>query len=416
MKIIKVNTKDINPAPYNPRVDLKSGDPDYEKLQRSIKEFGFVEPLVWNEQTGNLVGGHQRFKILQASEMRDPTIKGHSERVAAYSTGIALQMKMPEKDINDIQLAALLDELGKVPEFDVSLTGFAQSEINGLFDRYLTPNLDAIEDVPESEEPPVTKRGDLIHLGPHRLMCGDSTSPEDLKTLLQGQKINLWFTDFPYGVSYSSKQRPTNKRSKDKWLPIKNDDLKPEEYENFLRKSIQSLCPFLTNGAVGYFWNGFAKMGCLQNCLEAEGFHISSLLVWDKKIFSPSFGDFNWQSEFALYGFRKSTGRHFWYGGNSESNIWECSRDAANTLIHPTTKPTALAQRAMRNSSQRGNIVFDGFAGSGSTIVAAQSMERVCYAIEIELQYCDAIVRRYIKTFGRESVSPEVYQRYWKEV
>lgn len=415
MEIRKVSINSIAPAGYNPRADLKPGDPEYEKLLRSMTEFGFVEPLVWNERTGNLVGGHQRFKILQAqgvTEVEVSVVDLPLEKEKALN--IALNKVQGAWD--EEKLAALLQELSSAPDFDVLITGFDQAEISGLFDECSVPDFDDEGENQEPDGPVITKRGDLIQLGDHRLLCGDCTSSSDLKTLLGDQMIDLWYSDFPYGVSYSAGQRPTKKRGKSKWKKIANDDLNGEKYDTFLESAVRSLCPFLTSGAPVYLWNGFAKMGFLNDCLEKEGFHVSSLITWVKPTPSPSFGDYNWQSEYCSYGWKEGDGAHKWYGASNESNVWEVSRDSAASLIHPTQKPLELAQRAMKNSSKRGDRVFDGFAGSGSAVIAAQVMERVCFAMELEPRYCDAIVRRYIKTFGHESVSPELYQRYCREV
>lgn len=414
MIIRKVSIHQLNPSPYNPRINLQKQDPEYQKLKKSIETFGYVDPLIWNSRTGNLVGGHQRLKILIESGLEEVEVSVVDLRAEEEkSLNIALNKIAGQWD--EEKLATLLQELNQIPNFDVKLTGFETPEINRLFDEYLSPDpSQGSESDLNQQGPTVTKRGDRIVLGPHRLLCGDSTSPEDLKNLLGDQKIDLWYSDYPYGISYDSENRPREKKGK-KWLPIQNDNLNSEDHRMFLRKSIESVMPFLKKGAPVYLWNGFLKMGCMDSLLDEAGIHIGSMLVWVKPNPSISFADYNWQTEFCAYGFVKGAS-HKWFGSLTETNLWECPRDAAQTLIHPTSKPVSLAQRAMKNSSQRGDIVFDGFAGSGSAIIAAQSMERICYAVELEPCYCDAIVRRYIKTFGRDSVSPEVFERYRKEV
>jgi DNA modification methylase len=415
MKIIKVSTKDINPAPYNPRVDLKPGDPDYEKLLRSIKEFGFVEPLVWNERTGNLVGGHQRFKILQAQGLTEVDVSVVNlpfEREKALN--IALNKVQGAWD--EEKLAALLQELSQVPDFNVTMTGFDHAEINCLFDEFLTPDMDATgEAPPELGTVTVTQRGDLIQLGAHRLLCGDSGSPDDLKLLIGRQEVQMVFTDPPYGCSYDPSNRPVDGGSSE-WIPIANDGLSQDEYEPWLRGILECVKPLLGAGAPMYLWNGHRQFGLMHSILTELGFHVSNVITWVKPFPTPGYGDYQMASEFCLYSWLKDGGPHRWYGPATESNVWESPRDGVSGLIHPSQKPVSLAQRALKNSSQKGDLVLDCFAGSGSTIVAAQSMERVCCAMELEPSYCDAIVRRYIKTFGRESISREVFQRYWKEV
>jgi DNA modification methylase len=415
MKIIKVNVKDINPAPYNPRVDLKPGDPDYEKLDGSIKEFGCVEPLVWNERTGNLVGGHQRFKILQAqgvTEVDVSIVDLSLEREKALN--IALNKIQGAWD--EEKLAELLQELSQVPDFNVTVTGFDHAEINCLFDEFLTPNLDATgETPPESGTVSITQRGDLIQLGGHRLLCGDSGSTDYLKSLIGDQRVQMVFTDPPYGCSYDPSNRPVDGGSSE-WIPIANDGLPQDEYEPWLRGILECAKPFLGAGAPMYLWNGHRQFGPMHSILTELGFHVSNVITWVKPFPNPGYGDYQMASEFCLYSWLKDGGAHRWYGPATESNVWESPRDGVSSLIHPSQKPASLAQRAIKNSSRKGDLVLDLFAGSGSLLVAAQSMERICCAMELEPSYCDAIVRRYIKTFGRESVSTDVFQRYWKEV
>jgi len=413
MKIQTIPISQIVPAAYNPRVELKPGDPEYEKLKRSLEEFGLVEPVIWNQRTGNLVGGHQRYRIIKESgvmEIEVSVVDLSLEKEKALN----LALNKIQGSWDEEKLIALLSELGNIPDFEMELTGFEVPEINQLFDKHqmFDESLESDdEDDPGDQGSAITKRGDLILLGSHRLLCGDSTSEADMKTLFGERPIDLLYTDLPYAVSYCAEQRPTNKRSVSKWLPIANDNLDPKEYDQFLVKFIRNLCPFLTPGAPVYLWSGFAKMGRLNDFLEDAGIHVSSTLVWIKPTPSPSFADYAWQSEYCAYGWKEGAG-HRWFGPLGETNVWESPRDAVANLIHPTQKPVSLAQRALKNSSERGNIVFDAFAGSGSTIMAAQSLERVCYAMELEPRYCDAIVRRYIRTFGADSVLADVLQKY----
>ncbi|HOG24448.1 MAG TPA: site-specific DNA-methyltransferase, partial [Candidatus Omnitrophota bacterium] len=411
MEIIKIETSKIRMAEYNPRVALKPGDSEFEKLDRSIKEFGFVEPAVWNKRTGNLVGGHQRLAVLKAqgvTEVEVSVVDLPLEKEKALN--IALNKIKGGWD--EEKLAGILQELSQVPDFDVSLTGFESVEISQLFDEYLTPDpeddFDLKKEAAEGIITPITQKGDLIELGRHRLLCGDSSSPEDLKRLLGDQKVRLLHTDPPYNCRYDSTCRPGQDKSDSKWKPIANDWAEQTDYEAWLAKFFETVKPHLAEGAPLYVWNGHRQFGPMHAILTNLGFHVSNVITWVKPSASPGYADYKMQSEFCLYAWLEGNGSHHWFGGNSESNVWECPRDAAHTLIHPTTKPVALAQRAIKNSSQRGDLILDCFAGSGSTIMAAQSMERVCCAMELEPAYCDAIVRRFIKKYGHESISAEI--------
>lgn len=413
MEIRKVSVSEINPAPYNPRVDLQPGDPDYEQLKSSIATFGFIEPLVWNQRTKTLVSGHQRFKVLLAQGVVEVDVSVVDLPIEKEKQ-LNLILNRVRGDWDENKLALLLQDLSTVPKFDLTSTGFELPEISHLFDKYLTPDLDASDPAVE-DGPPITKRGDLIHLGSNVLSCGDATSSEDLKHLLGDQKVQLLYTDPPYNCRYDPTSRPGQGEAESKWRPIANDWAEQEDYEAWLENFFQAVKPHLAAGAPLYIWNGHRQFGPMHSILTGLGFHVSNVITWVKPSAAPSYGDYWMASEFCLYGWGAGNGAHRWFGPKSENNVWEVSRDAVGDLIHLTQKPVALAQRAIKNSSQRGDLVFDGFAGSGSTIIAAHSMERICYAVELEPRYCDSIVRRYIKTFGPDSVNPEVFTLYQKE-
>jgi ParB-like chromosome segregation protein Spo0J len=220
MRIESIPIERINPAAYNPRIDLQPGDPDYDRLQRSMDEFGFVEPLVWNRRTGNLVGGHQRLKILAAqgvhcidvSVVDLPPERERALNVALNKIG---------GDWDERKLADLLTGLAEIPDFDVSLTGFDSTEITHLLDR-----LEALGDEDDFDlgdaldaaggRPLVTAPGELIELGRHRLLCGDAARPEDVERLLEGAKADLVFTDPPYNVNYYGRNRPMPRTARPK--------------------------------------------------------------------------------------------------------------------------------------------------------------------------------------------------------
>jgi len=149
--------------------------------------------------------------------------------------------------------------------------------------------------------------------------------------------------------------------------------------------------------------------------LTGLGFHVSCVITWAKERFAIGFGDYNQQTEFCLYGWKEDNGSHAWFGPNNESTLWEVHRDLTRDYIHPTQKPIALAQRAMKNSSKRGDLVVDTFLGSGSTLIAAESLERRCFGMEIDPRYCDAIIRRYVSFVGKDKVPKELVEKYIKE-
>lgn len=419
MKIQKIPVRQINPAPYNPRVDLKPGDNEYEKLKASIETYGYIEPLVWNKRTGTLVSGHQRFKVLLA--------KG----VSAVDVSVVDLPVPKEKALNlalnkiagrwdEEKLANLLEELTNIPDFNIELTGFDLPEISSLFDSQNEAEEDNFntDEVAQSIEKPITQKGDLIELGKHRIFCGDSSNSSDLKKLIGKDKVNLVHTDPPYNVNYYGGNRPnasSRPKNSKQWARIYSDNMDQAGYEKWLKKVFQNITPCLQKGTPLYIWNGHKQFGPMHTILGDLGFHIACVITWAKESFAISYADYNQQTEFCLYAWKKDNGPHIWHGPTNESTLWQINRDRTNSYIHPTQKPIALASRAIRNSSKRGDIVLDVFLGSGSTLIASESLNRRCFGVEIDSRYCDAIVNRFIAYKGKDSVSPEIQKRYLKE-
>ncbi|MBF0523274.1 MAG: DNA modification methylase [Candidatus Omnitrophica bacterium] len=413
MEVLKVKVSQLRPAEYNPRVDLKPGDSEYEKLKACMTEFGCVETPVWNRRTGNLVSGHQRLKIL---------IEQGAEEVEVSIVDLPLEKeKLLNVALNkisgswdDSKLAILIDEISHLPDCNLGLTGFEPEEISTILDEHFQPKEESFDfdGAVESIDEPVTKPGDILTLGPHRIFCGDATVFENVKRLFEDLKASLYLSDWPYNTEYDASNRPGAKKTK--WDPIKNDNLPDEQYAEWMRKVLMVTEKFLIDGCPAYIWNGHRQFWTMQQVLKEVGFHPASVLTWAKPSFSPSFCDYQFQTEFLIYGWKQGAA-HPWYG-SAESSLWEVKRDSPNSLIHPTQKPTELSQRAIRNSSQRGEIIFDSCLGSGSALIAAESLGRRCFGFEIEPKYCDAIVRRYIAYVGKDKVSNEIINRYSKEV
>lgn len=416
MDIRKVPIEQIKFAPYNPRV---MDDAEFEKLKHSITVFGYVDLLVWNQKTGNVVGGNQRLKAALALGFKEIEVVVVDLPIAKEKAlNIALNKISGKFDLE--KLAPILTELQELPDFDVGLTGFDLPEIRNI--------LDSVEDAKEDDfdlekdlankGEAITQKGDLIKLGCHCLYCGDSSDSEDVKRLIGDAKVNLIFSDPPYNVNYYGGNRPINnvrpKKSRD-WARIYNDNLSQEEYEVWLQTILKNVSGYLAPGAPCYLWNGHAQFGPMHSMLTELGFHVSSVITWAKESFAIGYGDYNNQTEFCLYSWKEDNGAHNWYGPTNESTLWQIKRDPTKSYNHPTTKPLALAHRAIKNSSKRGDIVLDMFLGSGTTLIAAEGLERTCIGLEIDPYYCDAIVKRYIAYVGRENVSEELVNKYLKE-
>lgn len=418
MKIEKILVSEINPAEYNPRVNLTPEDPEYQKLEQSMTSFGYVDPIIWNSRTGNLVGGHQRFKILLAQGLTEIDVSVVDLPLAKEKLlNVALNKVQGRWD--EDKLSSLLEELCNLPDVDISLTGFELPEISKILDQKDEDDGFNFDEAIKDIEEPVTQKGDLVELGCHRILCGDSSLPDDIKLLLGEEKVNLVHTDPPYNVDYYGGNRLNNesRTSNHKlWERIHSDNMTQEKYEVWLKAILSNIKPYFIEGAPIYIWNGHRQFGPMHQMLTELDFHISCVITWAKEQFAFGRGNYHQKTEFCLYGWKKDNGAHIWYGPNNESTLWEIHRDPTKNYIHPTQKPITIAQRAIRNSSKRGDAVLDAFLGSGSTLIAAESLGRRCFGLEIDPKYVDGIVKRYIAFVGIDNISKETKEKYAEAV
>ena len=387
MNIEKKNVKDLLPADYNPRKDLKPGDPEYEKLKRSIEQFGYVEPIIWNEKTGRVVGGHQRLKVLTdmgITEVDVVVVDMDTEKEKALN--IALNKISGEWDTE--KLALVIADL-QGTDFDVSLTGFDPEELEDLFRDDVEGGVkeDDFDVEEELKKPTFSKAGDLWMLGEHRLFCGDSTKPETFDLLMNGKKANLVVTDPPYNVDY--------KGSAGK---IKNDSMAEDQFEQFLLAAYQQMEAAMADDASIYVFHSDSHGLAFRKAFEEAGFYLSGCCIWKKQSLVLGRSPYQWQHEPVLFGWKKK-GKHQWYTGRKESTIWEFDKPKKNK-DHPTMKPIALVSYPIMNSTMTGCLVLDPFGGSGSTLIACEQTGRVCYTVELDEKFCDVIVRRYIEQVG----------------
>jgi DNA modification methylase len=367
------------------------------------------------------VGGHQRFTVLLAqglAEVEASVVDLPLDQEKALN----LALNRVQGDWDEDKLAILLADLQELPDFDLGLTGFDLPEISEILDRAEEGEEDNFDPEKELEgiKDPVTKPGDLIQLGHHRLLCGDSSKPEDVAKLLGDKKVNLIFTDPPYNVDYYGGNRPLPEKSHSKpssnWQKIYNDNLTQGDYEVWLKQIFKNTVSYLAPGAPVYIWNGHRQFGPMYLMLTELGFHVSCVITWAKERFALGFGDYNQQTEFCLYGWKEDNGAHCWHGPTNESTLWSIRRESIDKYEHPTMKPVALAHRAIKNSSQRGDIVLDMFLGSGTTLIAAEGLERICCGVELSPAYCDVIVRRYLTLVGEDKANKELWNHYIMEV
>lgn len=390
MVIEKKNTKDLLPAEYNPRKDLKPGDAEYEKLKRSITEFGYVEPVIWNKTTGRVVGGHQRLKVLMdmgITEVECVVVEFSEEKEKALN--IALNKISGEWDKD--KLALLITDL-QGTDFDVSLTGFEPAEIDDLFKDSVKDGLkdDDFDVEAELKKPTITKSGDVWTLGRHRLVCGDSTKAETFDLLMCGKKANLVVTDPPYNVNYEGSAGK-----------IKNDNMANDAFYEFLLAAFTNMESAMADDASIYVFHADTEGLNFRRAFADAGFYLSGTCIWKKQSLVLGRSPYQWQHEPILFGWKKK-GKHLWYTGRKESTIWEFDKPKKNA-DHPTMKPIALIAYPILNSSMSNTLVLDAFGGSGSTLIACEQTDRTCYTIELDEKFCDVIVKRYIEQVGTDA-------------
>ncbi len=389
MNLQRIAIEKLKPAKYNPRKDLKPGDPAYEKIKRSLHTFGYVDPVIWNEVTGNIVGGHQRHKVLVAEGATEiDCVVVHIENPQdEKAMNIALNKAVGEWE--PVALADLLSEL-QTSGYDLGATGFDAAEVNDLFSQVHDKDVadDDFDEDKAVEAPAFVEVGDIWLLGRHRLMCGDSTRAADVSLLMDGKKANLCITDPPYGCNYSGGTG----------MKIMNDTLKGKEFYEFLLSAMKNIYEHLADGGALYVFHSDAEKVNFYNAVVDAGFHYSTTCIWVKNSLVIGRMDYQMRHEPIIYAF-KDTARHKFYGDRKQTTIWEFDRPTKSKL-HPTTKSLPLIAYPMRNSSQENGIVVDLFGGSGSTLMAAEQLNRTACLMEIDPIYASVIVRRYVSNAG----------------
>lgn len=421
MEIRKIPISMINPAPYNPRIDLQPGDPEYEKLKRSIQEFGCVEPIVWNQRTGNLVGGHQRYKILVNEQGKTEVDASVVDLDIVQEKALNIALNKISGRWDDEKLAQVLAELQD--ELDITLTGFDDGEVAELISEYMDfqvdePVVDDAFDVQKALDEihePKTKPGDTWRLGRHLLMCGDSTSQYDVKTLMGGDKAALVVTDPPYNVAFKS---DSAELAADGRESIMNDDMPMEQFEAFLGHVFRNYSSLMDEKAAIYVFHPSSYQREFENKMNEAGIVVRTQCIWVKNAATFGFAQYKFKHEPvfyahlkgkapAWYGDRKQT--TVWRAGlpeeeNEPDTVWEVSRGDVSKYVHPTQKPLELLAIPIANSSQKGDIVVDLFGGSGSTLMTCELMGRICRLMELDPKFCDVIMRRFKEATGIEPV------------
>lgn len=387
---------DLHPAEYNPRVALAPEDEEYKRIKRSIETYGYVDPIIINSD-GTIIGGHQRYNVLlDLGYDTAHVVIVDLDKNAEKALNVALNKISGEWD--DEKLCDLLQDLD-LSGYDFSLTGFTRSELDGL--QLKLGVGEAVEDedfdvdkAVEKCEKPVTKRGDLWIMGGHRLLCGDARNVDDMARLMGGAKADLLLTDPPYNVDYVGKTKDA--------LKIDNDRMSNADFRAFLLEAFTAARQSMKAGAAFYIWhadsNGYDFRGA---CMDA-GWKVRQCLIWEKDILVLGRQDYQWQHEPCLYGWNEGAG-HAWYSDRKQTTILRFDKPT-RSKEHPTMKPVPLFGYLVQNSSKPGDIVLDPFSGSGTTVIAAEQLDRTAYVMELNERYCDVIVKRWEEQTGEKAV------------
>jgi DNA modification methylase len=391
---ISIDLKILTPHPKNPK------DHDIEAIKDSIKHNGNLDPIEIDEKNV-ILSGHGRWQaMIELGIFEDKVIR--------YS-GLTEEQKEDYilRSNTTTMSRGFFDEKLKLFDSDVlSNAGFKSSDIDRIFKNEQDYEDDFNgEDEYDKIKETKTKEKQIFQLGKHRLMCGDSTNEEDVKLLMDNQKADMIFSDPPYNVNYHGRKHGG----------IKNDNMSDEDFIDFTIKFIKQMSLAVKKGGVFYICSGFSSYPIFRYAIESTNLFFSGLIIWVKNNASLGWNDYRHKHELILkvknnirkkaecilYGW--NGGKHFFSGDKFESDVWEINRRAGNTMVHPTQKPLAMVNKAIKNSSLRGGAVLDLFGGSGSTLISCEKLDRQAYIMELDPIYCDVIISRWEKMTNQKA-------------
>lgn len=361
------------------------------QIAASIKEFGFLAPIVIAEDN-TILCGHGRFYAAQKLGLKKiPCVKESHLTDAQKRAYIIADNKLSiNAGWDDELLAVELSDL-QGEGIDLSITGFDEKELADLFEDKSKSDVedDGYDLSAALEKAAFVQRGDFWTVGRHRLMCGDATNADDVVALMNGKRANLFLTDPPYGVSFKSSSG----------LTIQNDSIKDEDFYNFLKSAFSAAVACLEKGAAAYIFHADTEGLNFRRAFVDTGFHLAGCCIWVKDSLVLGRSDYQWQHEPVLYGFLQN-GKHSWYSDRKQTTIWNFAKPKKNAN-HPTSKPLDLLSYPIQNSTQENAVVLDTFGGSGSTLMACELTNRICYTMELDEKYASVILRRYVDDTGR---------------
>lgn len=438
MEVKLVSIENIKPYDKNPR----NNDDAVGAVAASLREFGFRQPIVVDERLV-IICGHTRYKaalklglakvpVHIAKDLSPEQVKAY--RIADNKTAELAEWNM---DLLPIEIADL-----QAADFDLSLLGFDQEELAKLLDGDAADGLTDPDSVPAMPDEAVTRPGDLIILGSHRLLCGDSGSPQDLDRLLGGARIHMVNTDPPYNVKVeprsnnaiaaglssdargddnhhvgrrkglthhqqsdvarNGKPQATHDKLRAKDRPLMNDFVTDDAFAGMLQAWFGNITRVMEPGRCFYIWGGYSNISNYPPALVQAGLYFSQMIIWDKQHPVMTRKDYMGAHEWCFYGWKEGAGHKF-FGPANEQDLWHVKKVSPQKMIHLTEKPVELAVRAIQNSSLPGENVLDLFGGSGSTLIACEQTGRKSFLIELDPLYCDVIVERYEQFTGKKA-------------
>ena len=434
MEIIYKKVQDLIPQINNSRTHSEE---QVNQIVASINEFGFTNPLLIDEKD-NIIAGHGRLlasKKLKMEEVPCIVLSGLTE--AQKKAYIIADNKMALNAGWDEELLKIELENLKELDFDLELTGFNIDELDDILGKNEEETEIVEDEVPEVPEEPKAKLGDIYQLGNHRLMCGDSTSEEDVIKLMNGEIADLVVTDPPYNVNIGQgggsicSMRIQNHRTDG--ATIKNDNMDDSEFNVFLIKAFKNIYENLKNGGVFYVWHGQTKSDIFIQTLRKNQLEIREMLIWNKDRLVMGRQDYQWKHEGCVYGW-KDGASHYFIDDRKQTTVFEDKKpdikkmkkeeliklleeiysDKHSTTIineerpgvseeHPTMKPVKLIARQVKNSSRIGEKVLDLFGGSGTTLITCEQLNRKCYMMEYDPHYIDVIIQRWENFTGKKA-------------
>lgn len=393
LRMEKRKLSDLLPAEYNPRVTLGPDDKDFQDLVGSIRTLGYAEPILINED-GTIIGGHQRYNALLYLGWEEADVVVYPcSKVKEKALNVALNKIDGRWDT--VKLVNILEQIN-LEGVDFTVTGFTQDELDDLKVDLQVETATEDEDFDidnayDSIEEPETRRGDIWILGRHRLMCGDSTRQEDIDKLMNGEQADLVITDPPYNVNYEGTAGK-----------IQNDNMDDESFYDFLINFQKAMVSVMRMGAAAYIFHADSKGHLFRDSFIEAGLKLAECLIWEKNSLVLGRQDYHWRHEPILYGWKEGEA-HYFVDDRTQDTIL-CEDKPRESKLHPTMKPIPLVARLMKNSSKPGWNVLDPFGGSGTSIMAAEQLNRTAFSMELDEKFCDVIVRRWEEYTGQKAV------------